>query len=196
VIKIISEKNIKRVVLYSCLFFIFSVVVYSVPNPGHLTSEIEAYFAGDNSLEDSLPKFQGLINSCTAPGEAITAVNPDGTVNCAPLTAKWGAPSSIIARDGGNGNFGGYQAMADKCTGPGEHVCDASELTAWSQINGNLNERGWYNTGVRSGANPITVWDCLGWNSQNNVNYGSVWWDTYPNIIQCNQNYDVLCCVT
>ncbi|MBT5042804.1 hypothetical protein HOM56_00965, partial [Candidatus Woesearchaeota archaeon] len=128
-------------------------------------------------------------------GEAITEVNIDGTVTCGGVTAVWGAPTTIIARDGAStGNMGGYDGMANKCTGANEHVCSANEMIAWEQ-NGGGNRLGWYNGGVSRKYKPGTQQnDCSGWTSPSTNYGGNLWNNNKPSYSPCNQDKDVLCC--
>ena len=187
------EKNSERVVFIAIFLFLISVVVYSAaPNPGHLTTEVEGYGA-DANLQVTLDDLQESLDTC-ADGEAITEVNIDGTVTCGGVTAVWGAPTTIIARDGAStGNMGGYDGMADYC-GAGEHVCSAEELTAWEQ-NGGGNRLGWYNGGVSRKYKPGTQQnDCSGWTSPSTNYGGNLWNNNKPSYSPCNQDKDVLCC--
>ena len=192
--KFLLEKNSGRVVFIAIFLFLISVVVYSAaPNPGHLTTEVEGYGA-DANLQVTLDDLQESLDTC-ADGEAITEVNIDGTVTCGGVTAVWGAPTTIIARDGAStGNMGGYDGMANKCTGANEHVCSANEMIAWEQ-NGGGNRLGWYNGGVSRKYKPGTQQnDCSGWTSSS-INYGgNLWNNNKPSYSPCNQNKNVLCC--
>ena len=192
--KFLLEKNSGRVVFIAIFLFLISVVVYSAaPNPGHLTTEVEGYGA-DANLQDTLDDLQESLDTC-ADGEAITEVNIDGTVTCGGVTAVWGAPTTIIARDGAStGNMGGYDGMANKCTGANEHVCSANEMIAWEQ-NGGGNRLGWYNGGVSRKYKPGTQQnDCSGWTSSSTNYGGNLWNNNKPSYSPCNQDKDVLCC--
>ena len=200
---IVTKKNIKKILLYSLLLFLFSVIVYSVPNPGHLLSEIQGYFPGDANLEESIPKFQGLINSCPS-GEIMTGINTDGTVDCDTLIErqKWAPPSSITPTTNTfDGDFGGYDDMKDKCNGFGDHVCDSTELVAWMQSGGG-NKNGWYNAGIRADGYTvaddfITFSECQGWRYNNPTPHTANFWNgAYPDKATCNQQKRVLCCTT
>jgi len=188
------EKNSERVVFIAIFLFLISVVVYSAaPNPGHLTTEVEGYGA-DANLQVTLDDLQESLDTC-ADGEAITEVNIDGTVTCGGVTAVWGAPTTIIARDGAStGNMSGYDGMANKCTGANEHVCSANEMIAWEQ-NGGGNRLGWYNGGVSRKYKPGTQQnDCSGWTSSSTNYGGNLWNNNKPSYSPCNQDKDVLCC--
>ena len=188
------EKNSERVVFSAIFLFLMSVVVYSAaPNPGHLTTEVEGYGA-DANLQVTLDDLQESLDTC-ADGEAITEVNIDGTVTCGGVTAVWGAPTTIIARDGAStGNMGGYDGMANKCTGANEHVCSANEMIAWEQ-NGGGNRLGWYNGGVSRKYKPGTQQnDCSGWTSSSSNYGGNLWNENRINYEECNNDWDVLCC--
>gem|GEM_PF-1004335 len=192
--KFLLEKNSGRVVFIAIFLFLISVVVYSAaPNPGHLTTEVEGYGA-DANLQVTLDDLQESLDTC-ADGEAITEVNIDGTVTCGGVTAVWGAPTTIIARDGAStGNMGGYDGMANKCTGANEHVCSANEMIAWEQ-NGGGNRLGWYNGGVSRKYKPGTQQnDCSGWTSSSTNYGGNLWNNNKPSYSPCNQDKDVLCC--
>ena len=191
--KFLLEKNSERVVFIAIFLFLISVVVYSAaPNPGHLTTEVEGYGA-DANLQDTLDDLQENLDSCPD-GKAIIGVNIDGTVNCGGVTAVWGAPTTITARTGGTGNMGGYDGMANKCTGANEHVCSAEELTAWEQ-NGGADRFGWYNGGVSRKYDPNTQQnDCSGWTSSSSNYGGNLWNNNKPSYSPCNQDKDVLCC--
>ena len=192
--KFLLEKNSGRVVFIAIFLFLISVVVYSAaPNPGHLTTEVEGYGA-DANLQVTLDDLQESLDTC-ADGEAITEVNIDGTVTCGGVTAVWGAPTTIIARDGAStGNMGGYDGMANKCTGANEHVCSANEMIAWEQ-NGGGNRLGWYNGGVSRKYKPGTQQnDCSGWTSPSTNYGGNLWNNNKPSYSPCNQDKDVLCC--
>ena len=191
--KFLLEKNSERVVFIAIFLFLISVVVYSAaPNPGHLTTEVEGYGA-DANLQVTLDDLQESLDTC-ADGEAITEVNIDGTVTCGGVTAVWGAPTTIIARDGAStGNMGGYDGMADYC-GAGEHVCSAEELTAWEQ-NGGADRFGWYNGGVSRKYDSNTQQnDCSGWTSSSSNYGGNLWNQNRINYEECNNDWDVLCC--
>ena len=188
------EKNSERVVFIAIFLFLISVVVYSAaPNPGHLTTEVEGYGA-DANLQDTLDDLQENLDSCPD-GKAIIGVNIDGTVTCGGVTAVWGAPTTIIARDGAStGNMSGYDGMANKCTGANEHVCSANEMIAWEQ-NGGGNRLGWYNGGVSRKYKPGTQQnDCSGWTSSSTNYGGNLWNNNKPSYSPCNQDKDVLCC--
>ena len=192
--KFLLEKNSERVVFIAIFLFLISVVVYSAaPNPGHLTTEVEGYGA-DANLQVTLDDLQESLDTC-ADGEAITEVNIDGTVTCGGVTAVWGAPTTIIARDGAStGNMSGYDGMANKCTGANEHVCSANEMIAWEQ-NGGGNRLGWYNGGVSRKYKPGTQQnDCSGWTSSSTNYGGNLWNNNKPSYSPCNQDKDVLCC--
>jgi len=192
--KFLLEKNSGRVVFIAIFLFLISVVVYSAaPNPGHLTTEVEGYGA-DANLQVTLDDLQESLDTC-ADGEAITEVNIDGTVTCGGVTAVWGAPTTIIARDGAStGNMSGYDGMANKCTGANEHVCSANEMIAWEQ-NGGGNRLGWYNGGVSRKYKPGTQQnDCSGWTSPSTNYGGNLWNNNKPSYSPCNQDKDVLCC--
>ena len=192
--KFLLEKNSGRVVFIAIFLFLISVVVYSAaPNPGHLTTEVEGYGA-DANLQVTLDDLQESLDTC-ADGEAITEVNIDGTVTCGGVTAVWGAPTTIIARDGAStGNMSGYDGMANKCTGANEHVCSANEMIAWEQ-NGGGNRLGWYNGGVSRKYKPGTQQnDCSGWTSSSTNYGGNLWNNNKPSYSPCNQNKNVLCC--
>ena len=192
--KFLLEKNSGRVVFIAIFLFLISVVVYSAaPNPGHLTTEVEGYGA-DANLQVTLDDLQESLDTC-ADGEAITEVNIDGTVTCGGVTAVWGAPTTIIARDGAStGNMSGYDGMANKCTGANEHVCSANEMIAWEQ-NGGGNRLGWYNGGVSRKYKPGTQQnDCSGWTSSSTNYGGNLWNNNKPSYSPCNQDKDVLCC--
>ena len=192
--KFLLEKNSGRVVFIAIFLFLISVVVYSAaPNPGHLTTEVEGYGA-DANLQVTLDDLQESLDTC-ADGEAITEVNIDGTVTCGGVTAVWGAPTTIIARDGAStGNMSGYDGMANKCTGANEHVCSANEMIAWEQ-NGGGNRLGWYNGGVSRKYKPGTQQnDCSGWTSPSTNYGGNLWNNNKPSYSPCNQNKNVLCC--
>ena len=192
--KFLLENNSGRVVFIAIFLFLISVVVYSAaPNPGHLTTEVEGYGA-DANLQVTLDDLQESLDTC-ADGEAITEVNIDGTVTCGGVTAVWGAPTTIIARDGAStGNMSGYDGMANKCTGANEHVCSANEMIAWEQ-NGGGNRLGWYNGGVSRKYKPGTQQnDCSGWTSSSTNYGGNLWNNNKPSYSPCNQDKDVLCC--
>ncbi|MBT6941483.1 hypothetical protein HN992_03525 [Candidatus Woesearchaeota archaeon] len=186
--------NFRKFGLYVLFLISFSVVVYSIPNPGHALDEIQGYFSNDADLSVSIPKFQSAIGSCTGT-QLMTGINPDGTVICDDLKPVWVVPTSIISRSGGNGDFTGYDGMATKCTGANEHVCDAEELTAYSQVNGDIGVAGWYNTGTISYDQDSDGYnDCRGWTNSGSTTYGAYWNNNKPSYSPCNQNKNVLCC--
>ena len=92
------------------------------------------------------------------------------------------------------GNMGGYDGMANKCTGANEHVCSAEELTAWEQ-NGGADRFGWYNGGVSRKYDSNTQQnDCSGWTSSSSNYGGNLWNENRINYEECNNDWDVLCC--
>ena len=191
--------NFRKFGLYVLFLISFSVVVYSIPNPGHALDEIQGYFSNDADLSVSIPKFQSAIGSCTGT-QLMTGINPDGTVICDDLKPVWVVPTSIISRSGGNGDFTGYDGMATKCTGANEHVCDAEELTAYSQVNGDIGKVGWYNTGTATTEKYVygqvydVYHDCGGWTSSLEIHYANYWDDYRPGLSKCSVSKNVLCC--
>ena len=183
--------NFKKFGLYFFFLIVFSVVVYSI-NPGHPLNEIQGYFNGDTDLSMSIPKFQSAIGDCTG-GQLMTVIKPDGTVVCDDLKPIWGAPSSITARGSSKGDMGGYVGMAAYCTGAGEHVCDAEELTAWMQT-GRENITGWIHSGVRTDDGDKAYGDCAGWRVSDDLNYGNYWNSYRPGVSKCSISKNILCC--
>jgi hypothetical protein len=84
--------------------FGFTVAPGTIPSPGHALAQIQGYFSGDTSLEQSLGKLQQLVSGNCAAGSSIRVINVDGTVECETDDTGGGDTAADVRFVQGNGD--------------------------------------------------------------------------------------------
>ena len=162
--------------------------------------------ASNNDFHIGLTQAQDGIFHIQPDGKiGIGTTSPGAELDVNGKIYGWNVPSDVkLTTATHNGSFvseqsahDGYKGMYDwiqtnGCSG--YHVCDATELTRYSQIVGEIALEGWYNAGVRQTNDfDLGLSDCYGWMDDSSDVQGNVWED-YPSWKLCSGSYPVLCC--